>query len=99
MDTDSNSDSNESPSQTVALTDKKVEPSPADCVEPTMPHGACRDKSSDGYNKGSILHPSEDENTDDKVWKSCTWINLLVLIFDIFVDWPETWKFLLSYLL
>ena len=60
MDTDSNSDSNESPSQAIALTNKKPL-SPADCVEPAMPNG---DKN---CNEGSILHPSEDETTDDKV--------------------------------
>ena len=72
MDTDSNSNSPESPSQIIALTNKK-ESSPAHCIEPTMPHGACRDKSSDDFNNGSILHPGrpscsrEDETTVDKV--------------------------------
>ena len=53
----------------MALTNK--ESPPDHCREPTMPHGACRDKSAEDSSNGSILHPRqppscscEDETTD-----------------------------------
>ena len=46
---------------------KDSKPSADGCHEVKMPYGACRDKSSEESNKGSILHPRQpcDDETAD----------------------------------
>ena len=75
VDTNSNSsDSPQSQSQTNFIPLKDGKPSADGCHEVTMPHGACRDKSSEESNKGSILHPDQpscscDDETADTATK------------------------------
>ncbi len=39
------------------------------CVEPTVPHGRCKDTNSD--NTAGILHPGMAEGSDNKVGVAC----------------------------
>ena len=62
-----NSNSPRSQSQTSFMPLKDSKPSADGCHEVKMPYGACRDKSSEESNKGSVLHPRQpcDDETAD----------------------------------
>ena len=50
---------------------------PLSCIEPTVPHGKCKDTNSDAM--PGILHPGSVENSDKKVGVACCHRNIAIL--------------------